>query len=221
MIFTGNGTWSTEISDAEALFTANGASYQEVNSAQLEAMTPTEMAGFGIIFMPGGTGSTEAESVNATTHGNLRTAVQSLGLGYVGFCAGAFVAVAPAPASGADVSYGFGVVNGALLNYYTGPGTTADYVQTLESFPDGSTQDILWYGGPVTPDTGVVAKYPTGDPAISEMWSGNGFVIIAGVHPDLSTASLDSLGVTPDTNAQALAWKIFHAAITQTALPTF
>jgi glutamine amidotransferase-like uncharacterized protein len=221
MVFTGDGTWSTEISDAEALFTANGATYQEVNSAQLDAMTPAQMAAFGIIFMPGGEGSTEAESVSATTHGNLRTAVQSLGLGYVGFCAGAFVAVAPTPASGQDVSYGFGVVNGALLNYYTGPGSTADYELTLESFPDGSTQNILWYGGPVTPSTGVIAKYPTGDPAISEMWSGNGFVIIAGVHPDLSSSSLDSLGVSPDTNAQSTAWKIFNAAITQTALPTF
>jgi glutamine amidotransferase-like uncharacterized protein len=215
LVFTGSGTWATEIPDAEALLTANGATYQEATSSDLNAMSAEQMASYGMIFIPGGEGSTEAESVSAATHANLRTAVQSLGLSYVGFCAGAFVAVAPAPTAGQDVSYGFGVVNGALLNYYTGPGTTADFELTLETFANGASQNILWYGGPVTPDTGVIAKYPTGDPAISEMWSGNGLVIIAGVHPDLSQASLNELGVSPDASAQSVAWQIFDAAIKQ------
>lgn len=221
MVFTGSGTWSTEISDAEALMTANAATYQEVSDAQLDAMTPADIAQFGVIFIPGGDGQTEADGVSAATHANLRTAVQSLGVSYVGFCAGAFVAVAPAPAAGQDVSYGFGVVNGAILNEYAGPGTNANYEQTLETFADGTTENILWYGGPITPNQGVVAKYPTGDPAISEMWSGNGFVIIAGLHPDLSQASLSSLGATPATSAQDTAWKIFSGALHQQPLPTF
>jgi glutamine amidotransferase-like uncharacterized protein len=215
LIFTGSGTWSTEIGDAENLFTTKGATYQEVNSAQLDAMTPDDIAKFGVIFIPGGTGSTEAESVSAATHSNLRTAVQSLGVSYVGFCAGAFVAVAPAPTNGGDVSYGFGVVNGPVPDLYAGPGTSADYFQVALSFPSGSTEDVLWYGGPVTPNTGVIAKYPTGDPAISQIWSGNGLVVIAGVHPDLSQATLADLGASPTTSSQDLAWNIFSAAITQ------
>jgi glutamine amidotransferase-like uncharacterized protein len=215
LVFTGSGTWGTEITDAENLFTSKGATYQEVNSAQLDAMTPDDIAKFGVIFIPGGTGSTEADSVSAATHSNLRTAVQSLGVSYVGFCAGAFVAVAPAPTNGGDVSYGFGVVNGPVPNEYAGPGTTADYFQVALNFADGSTEDVLWYGGPITPNTGVIAKYPTGDPAISQIWSGNGLVVIAGVHPDLSTATLSSLGASPTTSSQDLAWNIFNAAITQ------
>jgi glutamine amidotransferase-like uncharacterized protein len=159
--------------------------------------------------------------VSADTHANLRAAVQQLGVSYVGFCAGAFVAVAPAPPPGGDVSYGFGVVDGPILDLYAGPGTDAVYEQTLESYPDGSSENILWYGGPVTPDTGVVARYPTGDPAISQMWSGAGLVIVGGVHPDLSQASLDALGVSPDIPAQDIAWRILHAALTQQLLPTF
>ena len=221
MIFTGSGTWGTEISDAEALFTANGITYQEANSAQLDAMAPADMAKFGIIFMPGGAGGTEAGSVSAQTHANLRTAVQSLGLGYVGFCAGAFVAAAPAPSAGGDVSYGFGVVDAPVMNYYTGPGTSAAYEETLETFADGHTENMLWYGGPITPNTGVIAKYPTGDPAVSEMWSGSGFVIVAGTHPDLSASSLSGLGASPATSAQATALKIFNAAIHQQPLPTY
>jgi glutamine amidotransferase-like uncharacterized protein len=220
MVFTGAGTWSTEITDAEALLTANGASYQEVNSAQLDVMTPADMAAFGVIFIPGGTGSTEADSVSATTHANMRTAVQTLGVSYVGFCAGAFVAVAPAPTAGGDVSYGFGVVDGAVENEYAGPGTTADYFSVVLNFTSGGSENILWYGGPITPNTGVLATYPTGDPAISQIWSGTGLVLIAGVHPDLSTSSLSSLGATPTTSAQDTAWKMFNAAITQVPITT-
>ena len=221
MIFTGAGTWGTEITDAEALFTANGISYDEVSSSALDAMTPQQMANYGIMFMPGGAGGTEAGSVSSQTHANLRTAVQQLGLGYVGFCAGAFVAAAPAPSSGGDVSYGFGVVDAPVMDYYTGPGTSAEYEETLDTFADGSTQNMLWYGGPVTPNTGVVAKYPTGEPAISEMWSGKGFVIVAGTHPDLTQSTLQGLGASPSTSAQDTALKIFNAAIHQQPLPTF
>jgi hypothetical protein len=221
LVFTGDGTWGTEIADLEALLGTHGVTYQEATSAQLDAMSAQDMAAFGVIYIPGGEGGTEAGNTLPQTHANLRTAVQQLGVSYVGFCAGAFVAVAPAPTGGGDVSYGFGVVDGPVLDYYTGPGTDQTYEQTLESYPDGTSENILWYGGPVTPPVGVIARYPTGDPAISEMWSGKGLVLIGGVHPDLSQASLDALGVSPDTPAQDIAWKMFQAALTQQPLPTF
>jgi glutamine amidotransferase-like uncharacterized protein len=221
LVFTGDGTWRTEIADLEALLDAHGVTYQEADSAGLDAMSAQDMATFGVIYIPGGEGGTEAGDTAAQTHANLRTAVQQLGVSYVGFCAGAFVAVAPAPTNGGDVSYGFGVVDGPLLDYYTGPGSDQTYEQTLESYPDGTTENILWYGGPVTPDIGVIARYPTGDPAISEIWSGKGLVLIGGVHPDLSQATLDALGVSPGTPAQDIAWRIFQAALTQQPLPTF
>lgn len=221
LVFTGDGTWGTEIGDLEAMLDAHGVTYQEATSAQLDAMSAQDMATFGVIYIPGGEGGTEAGNTLPQTHANLRTAVQQLGVSYVGFCAGAFVAVAPAPTNGGDVSYGFGVVDGPVLDYYTGPGTDQTYEQTLESYPDGTTENILWYGGPVTPEIGVIARYPTGDAAISEIWSGKGLVLIGGVHPDLSQASLDALGVSPDTSAQDIAWKVFQAALTQTPLPTF
>jgi glutamine amidotransferase-like uncharacterized protein len=221
LVFTGDGTWATEITDAEALLTSHGASYQEATSAQLDAMGPSDLAKFGVIYIPGGEGSTEAQGVSVATHANLREAVQSLGVSYVGFCAGAFVAVAPAPPPGGDVSYGFGIVNGPVLDGYAGPGTDADYEMTNQTFADGSTEEILWYGGPITPNIGVIAKYPTGDPSISEMWSGNGLVLIAGLHPDLSTNTLEGLGASPVVSSQDTAWKIFNAALTGQPLPTF
>ena len=115
MLFVGDGTWSTEISSIENIFSAHNVTYQEVTSAQLDAMAVTDLAKFGMLVFPGGEGGTEAGSVSAQTHANLRAAVQQYGVSYIGFCAGSFIAVAPAPAAGQDVSYGFGVVNGPLL----------------------------------------------------------------------------------------------------------
>ena len=67
LVFTGDGTWSTEITDVEALMTANGATFQEADLAQLDAMTAEQMADFGVIYIPGGEGGTEAGSVSAAT----------------------------------------------------------------------------------------------------------------------------------------------------------
>ena len=222
MVFSGDGTWSSEVASIESLLTANGMTYTDTTSAQLDAMSVADLASFGMLVFPGGEGSTEAESVSAQTHANLREAVQVMGVSYLGFCAGSFVAVAPAPAAGADVSYGFGVVNGPILNEWTPTDNpNADYEMTADTFPDGSTVDILWYGGPITPDTGVIAKYPTGDPAISEMWSGAGFVVLSGIHPTASLAMLDALGVTPATPDTGLAVQLMQAALNQKPLPTF
>ena len=224
LVFAGGGTWSSEVSSIESILTSNGASYQEVSSAQLDAMAAPDLAKFGLMIFPGGAGGTEAASVSATTHANLRQAVQQEGVSYLGFCAGSFVAVAPAPVAGGDVSYGFGVVNGPELGYYQLENQGTDIAMTLESFPDGSSEDILWYGGPVTPNVsgGVLAKYPTGDPAISQMWSGNGFVVLSGVHPTATQAMLSSVGMTSTDGIHTdLAWKLMNAALHQQPLPAF
>ena len=57
----------------------------------------------------------------------------------------------------------------------------------------------IWYGtGPGDPGHpgGVVARYPDGNPAITELWSGNGFVVLWGVHPTATASTLSSLGVS-------------------------
>jgi hypothetical protein len=221
MVFSGSGTWSSEVASIEALLTANGLTYKDTSSAELDAMTTADLGNFGLLIFPGGEGSTEAEGVSTQTHANLRYAVQTLGVSYLGFCAGSFVAVAPAPAAGADVTYGFGVVNGPVPNeWIPTDNPNASYEMQLETFADGTSVDLLWYGGPITPNTGVIAKYPTGDPAISEMWSGAGFVVLSGVHPTADQAILSALGMSgsPDTG---LAVKLMKAALNQEPLPTF
>jgi glutamine amidotransferase-like uncharacterized protein len=222
LLFTGNGTWSAEVDALKALLTANGATYQAVDSPTLDSMSVQQLTTFGVLIFPGGSGGTEAGSLSAQTHANLRAAVQEYGVSYIGFCAGAFIGEAPAPSPGGDVSYGLGIVNGPVLNDYVLASQNVDYQMTLDKFPDGSTKDLLWYGGPVTPNQGVIAKYPTGDPAISEMWSGKGFVVLSGPHPAATQAILDGLGLSSTDGLHTdFAWQLIAAAITQQPLPTF
>jgi glutamine amidotransferase-like uncharacterized protein len=222
LLFAGDGTWAAEVSSLKSILASNGATYQTVSSAQLDSMSIDDIAKFGTLIFPGGSGGTEADSLSSSTHERLRQAVQDRGVSYVGFCAGAFIAQAPAPAPGKDVSYGLGVVDGPVLDYYYLENQGTDVAMTLYKFADGTTADILWYGGPVTPNTGVVARYPDGNPAISEMWSGKGFVILAGGHPTANQSMLSSLGLAPKEGPRLdVAWKMIHAAIEQEPLPTF
>jgi glutamine amidotransferase-like uncharacterized protein len=222
MLFTGSGTWGTEVNNLENIMNAHGVNYQTVSSAQLDAMSVDQMAQFGLMIFPGGSGGTEADSLSAQTHANLREAVQVRGVSYLGFCAGSFIAQAPAPAAGQDVSYGLGVVNGPELNYYYLENQGTDIAMTLLTFANGSTQDILWYGGPVTPNTagGVIAKYPDGNPAITELWSGKGFVTLSGVHPTADQATLAALGMSStDGTHQDTAFNLINAALHQQPMP--
>ncbi|MGK5083135.1 BPL-N domain-containing protein [Bdellovibrionota bacterium FG-1] len=224
LLFAGSGTWSAEVASLASILTSHGATHQEVNSAQLNAMTVDEISQFGLVIFPGGAGGTEASSLSAATHAHLRTAVQQNGVSYFGICAGAFIADAPAPALGQDVSYGLGVVNGPILDYYYLENQGTSYSMTLETFADGTTADILWYGGPVTPNLtgGVIATYPDGNPAISQIWSGKGFVIISGVHPTATQSILSSLGLTSTDGVHLdLTWKLINAALQQIPLPAF
>lgn len=224
MLFVGDGTWAAEISSLRSILSAHAATVQEVTSAQLNAMSVDDMAKFGLMIFPGGAGGTEAGSLTSQTHANLREAVQQRGVSWLGFCAGAFIAEAPAPAAGQDVSYGVGVVNGPVLNYYSLENQGTDIAMTLEKFPDGSTMDLVWYGGPVTPNVagGVIAKYPDGNPAISQIRSGMGFVILSGVHPTATQSILSSLGLTStDGTHTDFAWKLISAALNQQPLPAF
>lgn len=220
LLFTGSGTWGTEISALEKILDTNKISYKTVGSSELDGMSVDDLAQYGLLIVPGGSGGTIAGSVSAKTHANLRQAVQERGLSYIGFCAGSFVAVAPAPAPGKDVSYGFGIVNGPVLDYPNDPTVSGkEYAVVPTTFADGSKRSILWYGGPATPNTAgtVVAKYPSGEAMISEMWSGKGFVVLSAVHPSVSASVL---GLSdPDGVDTELTLQLIQAALHQQPLP--
>ena len=224
LLFVGTGTWSDEVSSLKNILSTNGATFQAVSSAQLNQMTSAQLVKFGMILFPGGSGGTQADGLTAQTHARLRDAVQKAGVGYFGICAGAFIAAAPAPSPGGDVSYGLGVVDGPVLDYYYLENQGTDVAMTLLDYADGSTDDVLWYGGPMTQEIagGVIARYPDRSPAISQMASGNGFVILSGPHPTATQAMLSSLGVSSSDGLHLdLTWNLISAVLNQAPLPAF
>jgi glutamine amidotransferase-like uncharacterized protein len=224
LLFAGAGSWSTEVASLESILTAHGATYRKVSSATLDSMSVDDLAKYGLILFPGGSGGTQAGSLSDDTHARLREAVQKRGVSYLGFCAGAFIAFAPAPPPGGDVSYGLGVAVGPVLDYYYLEYQGKDVAMTKNKFADGSTRDLLWYGGPVTPNLpgGVIAKYPNGDPSITQTWSGKGFVIVSGPHPAAPTSVKSSFGLSDSDGTDfALAWQLIDGALNQKPLKAF
>lgn len=224
LIFNGTGVWADEVASLKYILASNGATYQDVTSDELDRMSIEELTQFGILIFPGGGGATQTKSLSAETHARLREAVQVWGVGYIGFCAGAFIAVAPAPEPGKDVSYGLGIVDGPELDYYYLEYQNKTIAMTLETFADGTQRDLLWYGGPVTPNIpgGVVAKYPNGDPAITQVWSGKGFVMLSAIHPAASQRIRDYYGLKDRDGLDFdLTWKLISATLSQKPLKAF
>lgn len=225
LLFAGASIWTSEVDSLANILIDHQATYQEVNSAELNAMSLDEIAQYALLVIPGGDAPTLTGSLSAETHARLRAAVQERGVNYLGFCAGAWVAVAPAPARpGDDVGYGLGIVDGPRegFNYLAKQGK--EFAISRASFPDKTQRDLLWYGGPVTPDGlgAVIAKYPDGTPAISQLTSRQGFVIVSGLHPAATAGILNVLGIS-DTEAidPEFAWSLLNAGIHAVPLPAF
>lgn len=223
LLFNGTGVSASDWQTTESIIQGQGLSYQLVNSAQINAMTLDEIADFGVIVVPGGSGGTIYSNVTADARLRIRQAVRERGVGYVGFCAGAWVAVGPEAETTQTASYGFAIAKGSVLSmfYPNGQAPTAAMVDV--TFSDGGVRNLVWWGGPITPEWtgGVVARYDTGKPAISQTFAGKGLVVISGPHPEApqswrSTAGSDSDGLDYD-----IAIAMFNAALKQQPLATF
>ncbi len=223
MVFNGTGVSTSDWQTTEQIVKSHGWSYRLVNSEQLNAMTLDEIAAFGVMIVPGGSGGTITRSLTAETQLRVRKAVRDRGVGYVGFCAGAWVAVGPEADTDGVASYGIAVAEGDVLPYYYPNGTTAQAVMAPVTFADQSMRYLVWWGGPATPEwrNGVVARYATGDPAISQTWSGKGYVVISGPHPEAPQGWRETAGYDSDGLDYDIAIDMITAALNKTSLRTF
>lgn len=223
LLYNGSGVSTSDWQSTESIIAAQGWSYRLVNSTQLNAMSLDELAGYGVIVVPGGTGSTITSAITPEARLNVRKAVRDRGVGYVGFCAGAWIAVGPEAAGDAAASYGLAVAPGSVLAAYFPDNTSATAVVTPVTLADGSSRELVWWGGPSTPEwsSGVVGRYKTGDPAISEIRSGNGLVVISGPHPEAPEGWRATAGYDSDGLDTELAVAMIRAAMTGQALPAY
>ena len=207
MIYNGTGVSTSDWQATETIVQGQGWSYQLVNSTELNAMSLDQIASFGVIVVPGGSGGTIASNLTPASRLNLRKAVRDRGVGYVGFCAGAWVGVGPEASGDAAAAYGFAVAPGPVLSvYWPGGNSNLTAAMVPVTLAGGRTRELVSWGGPSTPEWdasqggSVLGRYATGEPAISQIRSGAGQVIISGPHPEApqgwrATAGYDSDGL--------------------------
>jgi hypothetical protein len=215
LLFNGTGT-SSDVEAVEVVLTGLGVGYTTADSAQLNAMTELQLAGYKLIIVPGGNSIDIGESLTANAVANLRGAVQQYGVHYLGICAGAFF-------GGYSVYNGIDLTGGVSFDFYSDEfrGIHKELVEL--SFPSGGPLDVYWQDGPQLSGWGeVVAKFPDGSPAIVEGQSGGGFAIFTGVHPEAPSAWIGTMTMkTPISVDQAYAGSVIKAALDGTPLPHF
>jgi biotin protein ligase-like protein len=215
LLFNGTGT-SADVSAVQAVLSTLGIGYTTADSDQFNAMTKAELGGYKLIVVPGGNSIEIGQSLNGSTAGNLRGAVQQYGVHYLGICAGAFF--------GAHSGYnGVDLTGGLSFDFYADEfkGIHQEVIEI--SFPDRAPLNIYWEDGPQLSGWGEVAgKFPDGTPAIVQGQSGKGFVIFTGVHPEAPANWFGPMMLQASVNVdQAYAGTLIKAALTGVPLPNF
>jgi len=216
LIFNGTGTSVNDVTAVKNAVSAVGLAYHTVNSGQLDAMTQSQLLAYKLFVMPGGNAITIGRNLTRNATANIRSAV-SQGLNYLGFCAGGFFA-------GSDAYFNYtNLTGGPWFNVYSNSGRGTGKEAILISFPNGTKLDIYWQDGPDLSGWGsVVGKYPTGRAAITEGYSGKGFVLLCGVHPEAPASWRYGMTFsTPVDVDLAYAQTLVKSAFNRTMLPHY
>ena len=223
LIYGGVGAWGEEIESIKNILIAHGKTYVEYDDFTFNELTETKFEQFSLVIFAGGNSDRTSQKLKPETKRNLQNAVINRGVNYLGFCSGAWLAVSPEPRDAGE-HYGFQFLTGPWLEHTPYDQQNLHYSVVQASFPDGVTRKLLWFGGPITPDIpgGVVARYPDGRPAISQIKSGKGFVIISGLHPAATKPILKSLSVYErEAIAPELAWSMIDAGLSAKPMAAF
>ncbi|MEO5969000.1 MAG: hypothetical protein ABIQ95_03665 [Bdellovibrionia bacterium] len=225
LIYNGDMTANGDPEAITEILDNHEVTYQLASSEEFNAMTAEDFSKFGIIIWPGGYAGYMSESLLPATRELISKAVTEQGVGFVGFCAGAFMAVSPAALPGEEgPAWGLGIVPDDILPYYHLEDEGTEYAMVDLKLADQSIRSVLWWGGPILPEFphGVIARYTdTGEPAIAETWAGKGLVVLAAPHPESPENWRTKLGlIDADGLDQDIAWEMFEAALTHKPMPT-
>ena len=213
LLFNGTGTSSSDVSAVESILNTNKLLYATANSSQLNAMTETQLKAYKLLIVPGGNSITIGNNLKSSTTTNIHNAVINDGLHYLGICAGGFF-------GGYSIYNGLNLTSGVWFNFY------ADYNKGIHkeaveiSSPNAGALDQYWQDGPQFTGWGnKVGKYPDGTPAIVEGWSGKGWVMLSGVHPEAPSSWRTGMSFsTSVATDNAYAGTLILAALNGTSL---
>jgi hypothetical protein len=215
LLFNGTGTTANDVKAVEAILVAHRLAYSTANSAQLNSMSETQLKAHRLLIVPGGNSITIGDYLTRTTTAKIHNAV-SEGLHYLGICAGGFF-------GGYSDHNGLNLTSGVWFEYY------GDYAKGIHKAAvevrssEGEALDQYWQDGPQFSGWGsIVAEYPDGAPAVVEGRSGNGWVILSGVHPEAPESWRYGMKFTTSVGVDnSYAGTLVLAALNGTSLPHY
>ncbi len=223
MIFNGVGVNASNGQALIDLVASHGLSYEVIDSAKLNSMPLDQLLKYGVFVWPGGDANQMNSALTSETRVRVRQAVRQ-GVGYAGFCAGAWIAVGPDALNKAPY-WGFAIASGDYLKvFYPLVPPPPDGFMVWVQFPDGSKRNVVWWQGPFLWKSlgSIIAKYADGSSAISETWSGLGYVTLSGVHTEAPQSWRDGIGLVDSDGLDLdIAWDMIDAALKQRPLAAF
>ena len=217
LLFAGKGTSAGDVAAVERILDYNHLRYATATSAQLNRMNVSQLMAYRLVIVPGGNFMDMSASLTPQTTASIREAVQR-GVSYLGICAGAFLA-----GDGRGYYNGLDLTSGVRFGFYSAENQGIRKDAVAVAGVDAPTIEHYWEDGPELTGWGtVVAKYPDGTPAVVEGNSGQGWVILVGVHPEApETWRRGMRFTTPASVANAYAGTLVQAALTRTWLPHY
>ena len=156
-------------------------------------------------------------SLTVGTTENVRNAVKD-GLNYLGICAGGLLAGSfPVPYKSFDLT------SGVKFDFYSAEKSGIRKAAVRITTAEGPALDQYWEDGPELSGWGdAVATYPDGKPAVVEGFTGNGWVILTGIHPEAPETWRRELAfATPVSASNAYAMTLIDAALNRKRLPHY
>jgi glutamine amidotransferase-like uncharacterized protein len=217
LLFNGNGTSPNDVTAVEMILNEHHLNYSTANSSEMNAMGESRLRAYRLLIFPGGNFVTMGASLKPSATVSIRNAVEG-GLNYLGICAGAIL--------GGDSIYhdnGLNLTNGVRFDFYAAVNRGIHKAAVPIADAEFGTLDQYWEDGPQLTGWGsVVAKYPDGTPAIVEGMSGNGWVILSGVHPEAPASWRRGMTfTTPASVDNAYAGTLIRAALDRRWLPHY
>jgi glutamine amidotransferase-like uncharacterized protein len=177
LLFNGSGTSPNDVTAIEKILVENDFRYTTVNSRQLNEMNQSQLRTYRLLIVPGGNFEQIGNGLTPSSTVNVRNAVRH-GLNYFGICAGAFFA-GNSPYNGPNLT------SGVRFTFYALEDQGVRKAAVEITIAGSSAQTHYWEDGPQLSGWGnVVAKYPDRTPAIVEGNTGDGWVVLSGIHPE-------------------------------------
>ena len=215
LLFNGTGASANDVAAIETILADNHLRYSTANSSQLDDMSESRLRTYRLLVVPGGDFVAIGTGLKTQTTAKLRDAVQQ-GLNYFGICAGGFFA-------GRSIYNGLNLTSGVRFGFYSAEAQGIRKAAVPITIAGAPRLDQYWEDGPQFTGWGaVVGRYPDSTPAIVEGKSGDGWVILSGVHPEAPANWRHGMTFTTPVNIDhAYAATLIRAALNRTWLPHF